>query len=203
MIQFITLQLSRIDMESLPSLDSLHQALVSENATEAEDELLSVMTHLLVCAIEDPGIPNPGRHTTLLGQTLRQADITHSNVSEILRIYLYAVATGEIKQMNGVNFERDRDRKVADHHTSDGDVDTTGKNSQFYECLHETNRWKLCECLKDKPFVSLSPSVKAELLAMLCNDLLINKAVCKQVTRQLTIVDLVFEYISFLRLKGV
>jgi hypothetical protein len=39
------------DMESLPSLQSLHQALVSENAVEAEDELLSVMTHLLVCAI--------------------------------------------------------------------------------------------------------------------------------------------------------
>lgn len=40
-----------IDMESLPTLDSLHQALVSENAIEAEEELLSVMTHLLVCAI--------------------------------------------------------------------------------------------------------------------------------------------------------
>lgn len=39
------------DMESLPTLDSLHQALVSENAVEAEEELLSVMTHLLVCAI--------------------------------------------------------------------------------------------------------------------------------------------------------
>lgn len=38
-------------MESLPTLQSLHQALVSENAVEAEDELLSVITHLIVCAI--------------------------------------------------------------------------------------------------------------------------------------------------------
>jgi len=38
-------------MDSLPTLQSLHQALVSENAVEAEEELLSVMTHLLVCAI--------------------------------------------------------------------------------------------------------------------------------------------------------
>lgn len=41
----------RTDMESLPTLQSLHQALVSENAVEAEDELLSVITHLIVCAI--------------------------------------------------------------------------------------------------------------------------------------------------------
>ncbi|CRL08062.1 CLUMA_CG021126, isoform A [Clunio marinus] len=44
------------DMESLPTLQSLHNALSHENAAEAEDELLSVITHLLVCAIEDPGI---------------------------------------------------------------------------------------------------------------------------------------------------
>ena len=74
------------DMESLPSIDSLQRALLYES--EAEEELLSVMTHLLVCAIEDPGIPHPNRHTTILGQTLKQADITTTNVSDILRIYL-------------------------------------------------------------------------------------------------------------------
>lgn len=88
------------DMDSLPCLDSLQQALLNESI-EAEEELLSVMTHLLVCAIEDPGIPNPARHTTLLGQSLRQADITHHNLSEILRIYLYANATGEVKALTG------------------------------------------------------------------------------------------------------
>lgn len=45
------LNLFPTDMESLPTLQSLHQALVSENAVEAEDELLSVITHLIVCAI--------------------------------------------------------------------------------------------------------------------------------------------------------
>lgn len=86
-------------MESLPSLNSLQMALLNDE--EAEEELLSVMTHLLVCAIEDPGIPNPARHTTILGQSLKQADITHSNLSEILRIYLYANATGEVKALTG------------------------------------------------------------------------------------------------------
>lgn len=90
------------DMESLPTLDNLQQALLYNDGTsEAEEELLSVMTHLIVCAIEDPGIPNPARHTTILGQSLRQADITHANLSEILRIYLYANATGEVKALTG------------------------------------------------------------------------------------------------------
>jgi len=86
-------------MESLPTLNSLQMALMYD--PEAEDELLSVMTHLLVCAIEDPGIPNPARHITILGQSLKQADITHANISEILRIYLYANATGEVKALSG------------------------------------------------------------------------------------------------------
>lgn len=90
---------SFIDMESLPTLNSLQSALLNDQDTE--EELLSVMTHLLVCAIEDPGIPNPARHITILGQSLKQADITHSNISEILRIYLYANATGEVKSLSG------------------------------------------------------------------------------------------------------
>ncbi|XP_055688783.1 bromodomain adjacent to zinc finger domain protein 2B isoform X2 [Lutzomyia longipalpis] len=172
------------DMESLPTLQSLHFALVSDSGGEAEEELLSVITHLLVCAIEDPGIPNPGRHTTLLGQSLRQADITNANVSEILRIYLYAAATGEVKQLTGVNFERDREKRIADHHQTTSDMaitSTSGKNTQYYEYLHENSTWKLSECLRDKPFVALSPITKAQILAHLCNDLLMNKAVLKQI----------------------
>lgn len=87
-------------MDSLPTLNSMQSALLNLSI-EAEEELLSVMTHLLVCAIEDPGIPNPARHTTILGQSLRQADITHANISEVLRIYLYANATGEVKALTG------------------------------------------------------------------------------------------------------
>lgn len=52
--------------------------------------------------IEDPGIPHPGRHTTILGQTLRTNEITPANISELLRIYLYAHATGEVKALTGI-----------------------------------------------------------------------------------------------------
>ncbi|XP_037903201.1 bromodomain adjacent to zinc finger domain protein 2B isoform X3 [Hermetia illucens] len=171
------------DMESLPTLQSLHDALANENAIEAEEELLSVMTHLLVCAIEDPGIPNPGRHTTLLGQSLRNADLTNANISEVLRIYLYAAATGEVRQLTGVTLDREKEKRIADHHQYDIDclnVSST-KNHQYYELLHENTTWKLSMCLKDKPFVALNPTKKAEILAHLCNDLLLNKAVLKQI----------------------
>lgn len=83
-------------MESLPSLQSLQLAFLGDG--ESEEELLSVLTHLLVCAIEDPGIPNSQRNTTILGQTLNRADITHTNISEILRVYLFANATGEVSE---------------------------------------------------------------------------------------------------------
>lgn len=175
-----------LDMDSLPSLQSLHLSLTCEDAAEAEEELLSVISHLLVCAIEDPGIPNPVRHTTLLGQSLRTADITNSNLSEILRIYLYAVATGEVRTQNGVTLDRERERRVADHHQLDPELMiTTGKNKEYYEHLQQNQTWKLSECLKDKPFVALNPTVKAEILAHLCNDLLMNKAVVRQIENSL------------------
>ena len=65
-------------MDSLPTLESLQSALCYDE--ESEEEILSVIIHLLVCAIEDPGIPNPQKHLTILGQNLRQADITNTNV---------------------------------------------------------------------------------------------------------------------------
>ncbi|XP_034933752.1 bromodomain adjacent to zinc finger domain protein 2B isoform X2 [Chelonus insularis] len=169
------------DMESLPSLRSLQMALLNDE--EAEEEMLSVMTHLLVCAIEDPGIPQPARHTTGLGQSLRQADITHANISEILRIYLYANATGEVKALTGVCLERERDKKFADHHQNGGDYPSTpsGKNAQFYEHLHNNETWKMSERLRDKPFLALNPTHKAQMLGFLCNELLQNKAVIKQI----------------------
>lgn len=145
--------------------------------------MLSVMTHLLVCAIEDPGIPQPARHTTGLGQSLRQADITHANISEVLRIYLYANATGEVKALTGVCLERERDKKFADHHQNGGDYASTcsGKNAQFYEHLHNNETWKMSERLRDKPFLALNSTHKAQMLAFLCNELLQNKAVIRQI----------------------
>ncbi len=88
------------DMDSLPTLSTLQAAML--NDPDTEEELLSVMIHLLVCAIDDPGIPNPQKHLTLLGQNLRQADITNTNVTEILRIYLMARAQAEMRTLHGL-----------------------------------------------------------------------------------------------------
>ena len=60
------------DMESIPSFDAFHKALLNDNSNDAEDGLLSVIIHLLICAIDDPGLPSPSRHTTILGQNLKQ-----------------------------------------------------------------------------------------------------------------------------------
>ncbi|XP_046681974.1 bromodomain adjacent to zinc finger domain protein 2B isoform X3 [Homalodisca vitripennis] len=171
------------DMGSLPTLNSLQNALLGDE--EAEEEMLSVMTHLIICAIEDPGIPNPARHTTLLGQSLKQADITHSNISEILRIYLYANATGEVKALSGVQFEREREKRMSDHHNnmneSAGEESETGKNAAFFVALRENATWKMSETLKHKPFLALNATLKAKILQFLCHELLQNKAVIRQI----------------------
>lgn len=176
------------DMESLPTLNSLQQALIPDkNSAESEDELFSVMTHLLVCAIEDPGIPHPARYTTVLGQSLRQADMTPLNISEILRLYLYANATAEIKALTGIHFEREREKRIADHHQTDDEMAITqsGKNAPYYELLHNTQTYKLSDLLKNRPFACLTPTTKAEILAYLCNELLQNKAVIRQIENSL------------------
>ena len=57
-------------MDSLPSLTSLHLALLNDE--EAEEELMQVVCHLVICAIEDPGVPQYNRHFTHLHQSLKQ-----------------------------------------------------------------------------------------------------------------------------------
>ena len=57
----------------------------------------------MVCAIEDPGIPFFQKQLTILGQNLRQADITNTNISEVLRIYLTARGQAEVKLMHNRN----------------------------------------------------------------------------------------------------
>ena len=146
------------DMDSLPSLDSLQRALLYDS--EAEEELLSVMTHLLVCAIEDPGIPHPNRHTTILGQTLKQADITTSNVSDILRIYLQANGLGDVKMP----------------------VDKTGGGLVLVKADYpQTEAFLMSDWLRKRPFLSLNPTQKAAILAFIVNELLQNKAVIGQI----------------------
>ncbi|XP_014245152.1 bromodomain adjacent to zinc finger domain protein 2B-like isoform X4 [Cimex lectularius] len=170
------------DMESLPTLNSLQDALLGANE-DAEEELLSVITQLVICGIEDPGIPHPARHTTILCHSLKQADISHSNLSEILRIYLYANATGELKATTGVHFEREREKRVTEHHNNMNELveETSGKNSAFFALLKENTTFKMSEWLKKRPFLSLNPTKKAAILAFLCHELLQNKAVIRQI----------------------
>ncbi|XP_045782476.1 bromodomain adjacent to zinc finger domain protein 2B-like isoform X10 [Maniola jurtina] len=176
------------EVETLPTLNSLQMGLIPNCSQEAEDELLSVLSRLLSIAIEEPGIPHPGRHTTLLGHALRLAELTPGTLSEVLRIYLYANATAEVKALTGLTVERERDRKVADHHQSDAEMlltCSTTKNGNYYEHLHNNATYKLSELLRDKPFVALNPSSKARILARVCDELLQSRAVLRQLDASL------------------
>ncbi|XP_050669152.1 bromodomain adjacent to zinc finger domain protein 2B-like isoform X8 [Leptidea sinapis] len=175
-------------VDSLPSLDTLQQGLLPDYNNEAEDELVLLTIRLLEIALEDPGIPHPGRHTTLLGQAIRIGDITPDNLSEVLRIYLYANATGQVKALTGLTVERERERRVADHHQSDAEMQQScmsSKNAPYYQHLHSNATYKLSETLRDKPFVSLNPTSKARILATLCDELLQNKSVLRQIDASL------------------
>lgn len=46
-----------LDVDSLPTLNTLQTALLNLDE-KCEEELLSVVHHLLVCAIDDPGVPH-------------------------------------------------------------------------------------------------------------------------------------------------
>ncbi|XP_050358769.1 bromodomain adjacent to zinc finger domain protein 2B-like isoform X13 [Nymphalis io] len=176
------------DMEYLPTLNTLQLGLIPNCNQDAEDELLNVLSRLLVIAIEEPGIPHPGRHTTLLGHALRLAEPAPHTLSELLRIYLYAQATAEVKALTGLTVERERDRRVADHHQSDAEMQMTcasTKNGTYYEHLHSNATYKLSEMLRDKPFVALSPSSKARVLARVCDELLQSRAVLRQLDASL------------------
>jgi hypothetical protein len=148
------------DMESLPSLDCLQRALLYDS--EAEEELLLVTTHLLVYCVEDPGIPHPNSYTTLLGQMLKQTDITTTNVSEILRIYLEANGLGDVKM------------PASDKITSSPLKLAAGE-------YPDTEAFLMSEWLRRKPFLSLNPTQKAAILGFMVNELLQNKAVIGQI----------------------
>lgn len=47
-----------VDCESLPTLKSLQDAVTSKTEEDGE-EYLSLVTHLLRYAVDDPGVPNP------------------------------------------------------------------------------------------------------------------------------------------------
>merc|ERR1719422_893231 len=131
------------DMESLPTMTSFQAALLNED-TETEEELLSIMSHLVVCAIEDPGVPMPLKTLTILGQNLRQADITNTNLSEILRIFIQARAMAEIKLFHGLLPPEPKDRKEA---IQDLFINA---DEAYIKLLEENKTFQLSKHLKQK-----------------------------------------------------
>ncbi|CAF0885829.1 unnamed protein product [Rotaria sp. Silwood1] len=69
----------------IPTLNSLQQSLLNSSSSR---DLNSLCQILLRIALEDPGIPNPKKALTNLGQKLSEIDITEHTFSEILRIYI-------------------------------------------------------------------------------------------------------------------
>ncbi len=64
----------------IPSLNSLQQS--------SYRDLNSLCQMLLSISLDDPGIPNPKKGLTNLGQKLSEIDITEHTFSEILRLYI-------------------------------------------------------------------------------------------------------------------
>merc|ERR1719445_748953 len=162
------------DMESLPTMTSFQAALLNEDI-ESEEELLSIMSHLVVCAIEDPGVPMPLKQLTILGQNLRQADITNTNLSEILRIFIQARAMAEIKLFHSILPAEPKDRKEAIHDLF------INADEAYTKLLEENKTYQMSQWVKDKPFLCLNATQKSEILTFLCNELLNNKAVVNQI----------------------
>ncbi|OTF81348.1 toutatis-like protein, partial [Euroglyphus maynei] len=132
------------DVDSLPTLNSLMKSLLNLDS-DAEEELMSIVNHLVICAIEDPGMPN--NMTTLMGQKLKDATVTEHNVTEILRLYFLAFS-------NAVR-EEDEPNRI--------------------ECkIHD----KLCSGIS---FIALDAISKLDILVFLCNELLCNQAIVKQI----------------------
>merc|ERR1739838_1286935 len=114
-----------------------------------------------------------GRHTTILGQTLNRADITHANISEILRVYLYANATGEVRvihQLQGTEKERRENPK---------------KGEEWDRHLETMEAYKMSQWLATLPFQALNATQKSEIVAYVCNELLQNKTVVHQIEESL------------------
>ncbi|CAF4171071.1 unnamed protein product [Rotaria socialis] len=59
-----------------------------QSSSSSSREINSLCQMLLSIALEDPGIPNPKKGLTNLGQKLSEIDITEHTFSEILRLYI-------------------------------------------------------------------------------------------------------------------
>ena len=60
------------------------------NDEDEVEELVTVVTHLLRFAIDDPGFPNPKEAVTASGLKVVDLEVTEENMSEVLRIFVRA-----------------------------------------------------------------------------------------------------------------
>ncbi|XP_064595320.1 bromodomain adjacent to zinc finger domain protein 2B-like isoform X3 [Liolophura sinensis] len=79
------------DSTSMPNLDTLQKGLMNDNEDDVE-ELMSIITHLVQFAIDDPGVPNPKEALTKMGQKITDLEVTDTVVSEVLRVFVKARA---------------------------------------------------------------------------------------------------------------
>ncbi|XP_052805441.1 bromodomain adjacent to zinc finger domain protein 2B-like isoform X3 [Mya arenaria] len=75
------------DDESLPTLCSLQDAVCCKTEEDGE-EYLSLVTHLLRYALDDPGVPNPKEAVTKLGQKITDIEVTDVILGEVLRVFM-------------------------------------------------------------------------------------------------------------------
>lgn len=71
----------QISENLIPTLNTFQQ-------TSSSRDINSLCQILLNIALDDPGIPNPKKGLTNLGQKLSEIDITEHTFSEILRLYI-------------------------------------------------------------------------------------------------------------------
>ncbi len=77
---FINKKIFSLADNLIPTLNSLQQS--------STRDMNSLCQILLSIALDDPGIPNPKKGLTNLGQKLSEIDITEHTFSEILRLYI-------------------------------------------------------------------------------------------------------------------
>jgi len=120
-------------------------------------------------------VPMPLKQLTILGQNLRQADITNTNLSEILRIFIQGRAMAEIKLFHAVTPPEPKDKKEAILGPF------VNADEAYMKLLYENKTYQMSQWVKDKPFLCLNATQKSEILTFLCNELLNNKAVVNQI----------------------
>ncbi|XP_077561905.1 bromodomain adjacent to zinc finger domain protein 2B-like isoform X6 [Haemaphysalis longicornis] len=78
------------EVDKIPSLNHLQLGLINHDR-KSEQHLLTVVQHLLACAIHDPGTLPCKEAVTVLGQHMKDACITNDSLTEALHLYFMAL----------------------------------------------------------------------------------------------------------------